>query len=187
MFFGKRPAARDGFRSECNTCRYLSEKSIKAAYRAKNKSKIKEYRSKYYSSNKIVENVKSKEYKSSKQLEIREYNREYSKKRLIEDPLFRLRSNIRKRINKELRKSRWNKNNSLSHYLGCSLEELKKYLESKFQPGMTWENHGLYGWHVDHIVPLSKAKSEKELYALSHFSNLQPLWAAQNLLKGDKV
>ncbi len=70
-------------------------------------------------------------------------------------------------------------------YLGCSLEYLKNHLESKFQPGMTWENQGK--WHMDHIIPLSSTKIEKDLYKLCHYTNLQPLWAVDNLKKGKKI
>ena len=51
---------------------------------------------------------------------------------------------------------------------------------------MTWENHGHGGWHIDHIIPLDSALSEEELYKLCHYTNLQPLWAKDNIRKGNK-
>lgn len=71
--------------------------------------------------------------------------------------------------------------------MGCSSEFLKEYLEKQFTEKMSWENHGFYGWHIDHIVPLSSAKTEEEVYKLCHYTNLQPLWAEDNLKKGDKI
>lgn len=87
--------------------------------------------------------------------------------------------NLRKRLNKLL------KFNGKSHIvnLGCSVEQLKKYLESKFQVGMTWDNYGK--WHVDHIKPLSKFDIANYKEAC-HYTNLQPLWAKDNIRKGNK-
>jgi hypothetical protein len=62
---------------------------------------------------------------------------------------------------------------------------LKIYLEEKFIDGMSWENQGK--WHIDHILPLSSATNEDELYKLCHFTNLQPMWATDNIRKGAKI
>ena len=80
-----------------------------------------------------------------------------------------------------------NKNRSSYSYLGCSILELREHLQSQFSSGMTWENYGFYGWHVDHRIPLASATSLEELLPLLHFSNLQPLWAKHNLSKGAKL
>jgi 5-methylcytosine-specific restriction endonuclease McrA len=58
-------------------------------------------------------------------------------------------------------------------------------LEKLFKEGMTWENHG--EWHIDHIIPISKAKTAEEIYKLNHYTNLQPLWKRENLCKGSKI
>ena len=63
-------------------------------------------------------------------------------------------------------------------------EFLKEHLESQFIDGMGWDNR--VEWHIDHIIPLSSAKTEDELYRLCHYTNLQPLWAEDNLKKGNK-
>jgi len=59
------------------------------------------------------------------------------------------------------------------------------YIEKQFTKGMSWKNHG--EWHIDHIIPLSSAKTEKELYELCHYTNLQPLWKTDNLSKNNKI
>ena len=72
--------------------------------------------------------------------------------------------------------------------LGCSIETCCQHLESKFQPGMTWENYGQHGWHIDHIRPcasfdLTDPEQQRECF---HYTNLQPLWAEDNIRKSDK-
>lgn len=71
--------------------------------------------------------------------------------------------------------------------LGASYEEVKKHIEKQFTDGMSWENRGFYGWHIDHIIPLASAKTEEELIKLCHYTNLQPLWWKDNLEKGAKI
>jgi hypothetical protein len=81
------------------------------------------------------------------------------------------------------------KSGSAVRDLGCSIESFKSYLESKFQSGMSWDNYGLYGWHIDHIKPLSSfdLTDRKQLLEACHYTNLQPLWAKDNLAKSDKI
>jgi hypothetical protein len=71
--------------------------------------------------------------------------------------------------------------------LGCTIPELRAHLEKQFQLNMTWKNHGLYGWHIDHIKPLVKfdLTNRDQFLQACNYTNLQPLWAAQNLCKAD--
>ena len=69
--------------------------------------------------------------------------------------------------------------------LGCNWDEFKIYLEKQFQLGMSWKNRS--EWHIDHIIPLASAKTEEDVIRLNHYTNLQPLWAADNLRKSDKM
>ena len=90
---------------------------------------------------------------------------------------------------KYIRKSNIKKTHRTEELLGCTIEECKTYLESLFKEGMSWNNHGLNGWHIDHIVPcsafdLTKIEEQKKCF---HYTNLQPLWAKDNLSKGDKL
>lgn len=73
--------------------------------------------------------------------------------------------------------------------LGCSLEELKTHLEQQFQLGMTWENWSRTGWHIDHIQPLSSfdLTDREQFLKAAHYTNLQPLWAKDNLVKHNKI
>jgi hypothetical protein len=96
-------------------------------------------------------------------------------------PHFYLRKKVRNRIRDYFRY----KTKTTIEYLGCEIEVLKEHLEKQFVDGMTWENKG--DWHFDHIIPLSSAKTEDELYKLCHYTNLQPLWAIDNIKKGKKI
>ena len=73
--------------------------------------------------------------------------------------------------------------------LGCTVEECKSYLESKFKQGMTWDNYGYRTWHVDHIIPYSAFNftDEEQVKRCFHYTNLQPLWAEENYKKRDKI
>lgn len=110
---------------------------------------------------------------------------DYCKTRRKTDVQYRLAYNLRRRLNAALRKGY--KSGSAINDLGCSIEEFRIYLESKFQPGMTWSNYGS-GWHVDHIRPLANYDlSNREIFLqLVHYTNLQPLWAADNIRKSNK-
>jgi len=70
--------------------------------------------------------------------------------------------------------------------LGCSIKDFKIYMETLFDIGMTWDNWSQSGWHIDHIIPLSSAKTPKDFIPLCHYTNLQPLWAKDNMSKGNR-
>lgn len=103
------------------------------------------------------------------------------------NPEYILSTNLRKRILKVL--GRKKDRDSAIDFLGCSINELKFYLEGKFKDGMTWENHGNEGWHIDHILPLAyfDLTDKEQAKKAFHYTNLQPLWAIENLKKWAKV
>ena len=109
--------------------------------------------------------------------------RERNKKRRRTDPLYKISCILRGRLKNALKSNSKSKNTF--ELLGCSVEELWTHLEKTFKPGMTRENHG--EWHIDHIIPLSSAKNENDVYMLCHYTNLQPLWAEENLRKSNKI
>jgi hypothetical protein len=70
-------------------------------------------------------------------------------------------------------------------YLGCNIEEFKEHIENQFIEGMTWENHG--EWHIDHIIPIKyENPSLEEVIERLHWKNTQPLWASDNIAKGNR-
>jgi len=110
------------------------------------------------------------------------------KKRYWNSPRHRLRDLIAGAVLKAVKRNRAIKLKSTMQLLGCTIPELRKWLESQFKNGMTWENMGKFGWHIDHKRPcasfdLTDPKQQSECF---HFSNLQPLWWRDNLSKGAK-
>jgi hypothetical protein len=112
---------------------------------------------------------------------------EYHKKRYESDELYKFKTVIRKVVGGAFQRMGYTKNSKSKDILGEEWIVVKEYLENKFQEGMTWENRGLYGWHIDHIIPLSEAKNEEDVVRLSHYTNLQPLWAKDNMSKSNKI
>jgi hypothetical protein len=111
--------------------------------------------------------------------------KEYRKEKYDKDIQFRISTILRSRLGKAIKDEF--KIGSAIKDLGCSITELKSYLESKFLTGMTWDNYGLDGWHIDHIKPLSafNLSDKKQILEACHYTNLQPLWAKDNLSKSD--
>ena len=126
----------------------------------------------------------SKKYRNENLSKCREATNAYYKKRRKEDSVFRARCQIKNRIHEFLFKIK--SNLTFDKLIGCSVENLKEYFSNKFKDGMNWDNYGQYGWHVDHIVPLSSAKTVKEFEKLCHYTNLQPLWWRDNIAKSNK-
>jgi hypothetical protein len=151
-------------------------------YRKNNKEKRKESQEKWLSKNLEKRREYEREYRQKNKLEINAYKVRKRKESIS----YKLSCYLRTRIYQILQR---NKSGSAVRDLGCSLEELKKHIESKWQSGMSWENYGTNGWHIDHIIPLvsfNLADREQFLRAC-HYTNLQPLWAEENLSKGGKI
>ena len=156
-------------------------------YRKENKEKlVKDYK-KFYQNNKDKIKFKVKNYIQNNKEAYLANRRKYDKNRRKNIDV-KLGNNISRRIHEALRENKQGKH--WEAIVGYTTIELKTHLESKFQTGMTWENYGLHGWHIDHIIPRSKLKFKtyecenfKKCWALE---NLQPLWAKDNLKKGNK-
>jgi len=119
-------------------------------------------------------------YKLNKEKQ-RNYKREYTKNRRKNDLLFKLKDSVGHLIRSSLKRNNFIKKSKANEILGCSISDFKLHLEFKFETWMNWENYGKYngqlnyGWDIDHIIPVSSAKNEKEIMELNHFTNLQPL------------
>ena len=183
---------------ECNKAyREQNREKIKA-YRKQNAEKLKEQRKAYRKQNaeKIKEQSKAwyqqnreqmKAYMKAYRKQNRDKRRIYVRNRLKTDINFKIANNLRTRVRKVLKGERKSKNTM--DLIGCSADFLKKHLENQFQPGMSWDNYGYNGWHVDHILPcasfdLGDPKQQQKCF---HYTNLQPLWAKDNISKGAKI
>ena len=149
-------------------------------YYEKNKEKYKEYQEKYRKEHKDEINKKHREYRKT-----HKDNKEIKKKaekRRLKNPLYRFKHITRNAISRSFSRCGKRKNTRTESILGCSIEDFRSYIESKFKDGMTFENYGQ--WHLDHIIPLASANTEEDIIKLCHYTNFQPLWKEENLKKG---
>lgn len=140
----------------------------------------------YYKNNVEKAKEKNRKYRKDNVKKIKESNRKNYKRFT---PLQKLRLSISNNIRMSFKNKGFKKNSKTSNILKCSIIEFKSYIESKFEPWMTWENRGLYngelnyGWDLDHIIPISSAKTEEEIVKLNHYTNFQPLCSKINRLE----
>jgi hypothetical protein len=181
---------KDGRKAECRECQKIGSKK----YKSENKDKIKEYNRKwnfenknYYQEYRKIWEVKNYDKVLKKRQNFNKnnpnYYNNYNKERKKIDVLFKLKVDMRNSVNRYLKY----RSQKTFDIVGCSPQFLKEYLQNQFTKEMSWDNHGLFGWHIDHIIPLSSANTEEEMYELCHYTNLQPLWAGDNLKKSSKL
>lgn len=191
------------YRNECKSCRSKYNKR----YREENKASAEDYRKNYYSENNIelkkyskkyyLENndnikVKNKIYYEKNKCEIIDKNRIYINERRKNDLTFRLLGNMRSLIRQSIIRKVYKKDSKTINILGCTIDEFRIYLEKKFEPWMNWDNYGKYSikrktWQLDHIIPISSAKTEEEIILLNKYTNFQPLESLENILKSNKT
>ena len=165
--------------------RYVQKKSEyfekQKQYRINNEEKIRERRRLYRFKN--AEKIKLAKQKYGAE------NRDKIAKALADrrakNPIARMANSMRRSIRRYLDAGQKGEMSSFE-IIGCSKDDLRKHLESKFRDGMTWRNYGKH-WHIDHVVPLISANSEDEIKRLCHWTNLQPLTAFENISKGSKI
>lgn len=175
------------------------KKEYDCKYREKNREKInarirvwsknekaKEKKKEYYIKTRDKQLKYWVEYrkKPGNKKKFNEYFSKWINKKLKEDPHFKLKLNLSHRINLALKTKGVSKSKRTRELIGCTVSELWQHLEKQFQPGMTKENYGK--WHIDHIKPcaLFDLTKEEEQIKCFHYTNLQPLWAIDNIRKG---
>jgi hypothetical protein len=188
--FSKDSNGKFGLKSSCKCC-------LKK-YRIDNQDKIrkqqKEYRKitfnskkKYYFDNKETIQKYQIEYRKKNKEKINEQIKNRRKNRFENDPLYKFTCNVRNLIKNSFKRgnNQFKKNAKSESILGCTILEFKEHIEKQFTDGMNWENRSK--WHLDHIHPVSLATTEEDIIKLNHYTNFQPLWAEDNILKGNKI
>lgn len=175
------------YRGECRDCNKIhfaeehkiAQKKYKSSTKGKEKRKLRRNTDEY--------RAKARKYDIKRNLttDRKEKKHKNLMDRLHNDPLYRLKHNMRNRVRNVFKSKKWHKDNSTADFIGCSLQELKKHIESKFTEGMSWENYGQ--WELDHIYPLSLCESSEEIFQKCHYTNLQPLWRIDNIKKSNKI
>jgi hypothetical protein len=161
------------------------DKKIHQKWKQNNPDKVRKNNLKSYYNNHEKRKSKSRQYKQDNKNILRIKHRLYTNKKYYEDIEYRLKILIRGRIWKALKRN--SKQSSSLELLGCSINDLKIYLEKQFIDGMNWNNYGQ--WHIDHIKPcasfdLTNLDQQRLCF---HYTNLQPLWAKDNIRKSNKI
>ena len=189
----------------CNKCNvdkevtefYSGRRRCKLCYNKYKKKSTPEQREVYnrrrkekYYENHEEELEKSRLWKKRNPEKVVEYRRGYmsgyEKKRMENDPLYNVSRTVRNLIKCSIYHKGFTKNSRTFEILGCSYEDFKLHIESHWEDWMNWDNYGLYngkencGWEYDHIIPVSSAKCEEDIYKLNHYSNIQPLCSYVN-------
>ena len=192
--FHKDSKLSDGYKCRCKQC----IKKYTKQYRDVNGNGYNsEYSKNYYQLNKETIIYRNKCYSNLNKNKTKEYQHLYSKlyssKRKKADSLFKLKGNIRSLINMSFNIKGYKKHTKTENILGCTINEFKLYLESKFEGWMTLENHGIYTGNynetrqLDHIEPMFNAITENDIIRLNHYTNFQPLCSKKNLEKSNKI
>lgn len=181
--FHKNKSRGDGLSQRCKHC---AREAVRKHY-IKNREKVLEYKKNYFKENIDKIRERKKRYRKNNPDKISKQKREYMASNTETVKKIKLATRMRARIHQALKGN--SKSASSTELLGCDIDFFKKHLESMFKDGMTWDNHGCDGWHIDHIIPcasfdLSDPEEQKKCF---HYTNLQPLWAHENILKSDKL
>lgn len=168
-----------GVKAVCKKC--ANTKNLKRYYQNREHNLVKQ--KEWHTKNRTKRTQQLREYSYAN----RHNRNEYLKRKKKEDKQFHIRKNIRDRMRAAMNGR--SKSKHTMELLGCSIAELKIHLETQFTDGMSWDNYGKKGWHIDHILPcasfdLTDPEQQKICF---HYTNLQPLWAQDNYKKRDKI
>jgi hypothetical protein len=178
--------------SACKVCKNLKRREVRKhkmlhdeEYRKK-RLEVRKRQGQNYRRNKEKE-PKIQRVISQEEIEIRKkLKREKRKERYQIDSIYRLKERLRKSIRDSFKRRGKRKDGYRTHsILGAEIHVVYEHFESLFVDGMCWENMG--EWHIDHIIPLSTAITEEDVVRLCHYTNLQPLWAKDNIKKSNKL
>jgi len=148
---------------------------------------LKHIKTNNYQHQKVWNNKNNKLYFREWKENNKEYWNEYQKHRRVEDPYYSLYINLRSRISNLLTGK--TKSKRTQEIIGLPLDEFKIYLEKQWIEGMNWGNYGCGEgkWVIDHKTPIASAVSENDIINLNHYTNLQPMWWKDNLIKSAKI
>lgn len=180
--FSIRRSEKDGLSYSCRECSSKRNKK----YTIENRDDLNSKKREYYLKNKEEIKRKNREYYHKYKERDKGKKTKYVSNRRKIDHLFNLRILISQLVGKSLNVKGYSKRSKTQDIIGISYQEFKQHLESKFEPWMSWENHGKYnrelnyGWDIDHIIPLCSAKTYEDIIKLNHYTNLQPLCSRIN-------
>lgn len=180
----KQQTNKERIKAQQKAYRQANKERIRAEQQA-NKEKNKAYAKAYYKANKEKLNARTKVYYEVNKEKCHAFTKAYQKARMQTDELYKTKCCMRNVVTGAFKRIQMNKPAGTETLLGCSWQEAKEHFEKLFEPGMTWMNHG--EWHIDHIVPIATAQTVEDANKLNHITNLQPLWAIDNLTKGSRV
>lgn len=157
---------------------------------AAHKKRLKQAQSKrYYSRYKDRINAYTVNWIKRNKAKKHEYDRKAHNKMYQNNPNYRTATCLRARLGRALANQGAKKYDSTLSLLGCTVGRFRKYIQGLFLVGMSWENYGHRSWHIDHIRPcssfdLTDPEQQRQCF---HYTNMQPLWASDNLKKSNKI
>jgi hypothetical protein len=194
-YFFTHPGSKFNLAARCKTCHieYGLKKSRTEKYKARAK--------KHYNETRSSQNKRSREYYKVNRERILRNDKEYKKRnpdvarrayrKMFLNPEFRISKNVSSGIRDSLFRRKGKDGYHWEELVDFTRKDLVKHLEKQFQPGMTWDNYGLHGWHIDHIIPVTafnfKSYNDIDFKKCWALKNLQPMWAKENISKGNKL